>query len=166
MKRVVTCLLALLCAAALPMYAAAAQPEARTAVESIRIGWEEAPLELSGLPRAPYYEGESLMVPLRRIGEALGYRVSWDAATGAITMDDDYIQMATLHDGSAEAVFQGRLQVIDLSRTVENEQKTVIVDGCTYVPLRFFREFLNDTEVDGAVVRIAPSRAEVCGGAA
>lgn len=107
MKRVVTCLLALLCAVALPMYAAAAQPEARTAVESIRIGWEEAPLELSGLPRAPYYEGESLMVPLRRIGEALGYRVSWDAATGAITMDDDYIQMATLHDGSAEAVFQG-----------------------------------------------------------
>ena len=166
MKRAVTCLLALLCAAALPLYAAAAQPEERAAVESIRIGWEETPLELNGLPRAPYYEGESLMVPLRRIGEALGYQVSWDAATGAITVDDEYIQVATLHNGSAEAVFQGRLQVIDLSRTVENEQKTVIVDGCAYVPLCFFREFLNDTEVNGAVVRIAPSRAEICGGTA
>ena len=70
-------------------------------------------LDLSGLPVAPYEEDGVVMVPLRKVGEALGYRVDWDAETGAITIDDDYIQGATLFDGSAKAVFTGHLKVID-----------------------------------------------------
>lgn len=53
--------------------------------------------------RAPYYEGGTLMVPLRTVAEALGYAVGWDAATGTITVDDEYIQYAAPHGGSAAA---------------------------------------------------------------
>ena len=53
-------------------------------------------LALDDLPVAPYLEGDSIMVPLRKIGEALGYTVGWDAESGAISIDHDYIQKATL----------------------------------------------------------------------
>lgn len=121
----------------------------------------EQTLDLSGLPCAPYREGETVMVPLRKIGEALGYKVDWDAQTGAITVDDAYIQKATLYNGSAKAVFEGHLQIINMSREIENSVKTVIHKGHTYVPLEFFQEFLNDTAVEGSKITIAPSKCEI-----
>ena len=78
------------------------------------------------------------MVPLRRIGEALGYQVDWDSETKAATIEDRYIQRATLFDGSAVVVFQGKLQIIDMSREIENALPTVIHDGVVYVPLEIF----------------------------
>lgn len=121
----------------------------------------EQTLDLSGLPCAPYREGETVMVPLRVIGEALGYKVGWDAQTGAITIDDEYIQKAILHNGTAAVVFEGHLQVINMSREIENSVKTVIHKGHTYVPLEFFQEFLNDTAVEGAKITVAPGKCEI-----
>ena len=118
--------------------------------------------ETEDIPCQPYYEGESLMVPLRKISEALGYKVTWDSDSGKITVDDDYIQKASLSEGTSEAVFEGRLKVINMSRTVENSAKTVIHGGYTYVPLDFFKEFMNDTEVDGKTINVSPSMAQIC----
>jgi hypothetical protein len=102
------------------------------------------------------------MVPLRKIGEALGYTVGWDAESGAITLDDNYIQKATFYNGTAKVVFEGKLKIIDLSREIENAVQTVIHDGYTYVPLEFFQEFFNDTVVDGYAITVAPSMNELC----
>lgn len=121
----------------------------------------EQALDLSSLPYAPYREGDTVMVPLRKIGEALGYKVDWDAQTGAITIDDEYIQKATLYNGSAKVVFEGHLQVINMSREIENSVKTVIHKGHTYVPLEFFQEFFNDTAVEGSKITIVPSKCEI-----
>lgn len=118
-------------------------------------------LDLSGLPVAPYAQDGTIMVPLRKIGEALGYKIGWDAKTGAITVDDEYIQKATLYDGTAVVVFEGKLSVINMSREIENSVETVIYGGCTYVPLEFFQEFFNDTAVEGTAVTIAPSICEI-----
>lgn len=120
-------------------------------------------LELDDLPLAPYREGETVMVPLRMIGEALGYIVDWDAESGAITIDDDYIQKATLFDGTSAVVFERRLKIIDMSREIENSVKTVVHDGYTYVPFEFFREFFNDAEIEGSVITIAPSMCQLDG---
>lgn len=122
---------------------------------------EKTELDLSALPSAPFYDGETLMVPLRAVAEALGYTVGWDAETGAITVDDDYIQYAVLKNGSALAAFTGRLQVIDMSREVENAAKTVILDGRTYVPAEFFTEFFNDVTLTEEGLFIAPGTAEI-----
>lgn len=120
-------------------------------------------LDLSGLPAALYAQGDTIMVPLRKIGEALGYKIGWDAETGAITVDDEYIQKATLYDGTSAVIFEGRLSVINMSREVENSVETVIHDGCTYVPLEFFQEFFNDTAIEGTVITIAPSMCAISG---
>lgn len=118
-------------------------------------------LDLGSLPEAPYKEGNTVMVPLRLISEALGYEVGWDTQTGAITVDDHYIQKAILKDGTAAVKFEGELKIIDMSREVENSVKTTVHDGCTYVPLEFFGEFLNDTVVEGEKITVAPSKCEI-----
>ena len=122
-----------------------------------------AEIDLSDLPRArAIYESDGhIMIPLRKTAEALGYRVEWDAETGNITVDDDYIQGAHLHSGMAKAVFTGHLNVIDMSREAENSAETVIYDGYTYVPTEFFEEFFNDVTVDGMNISVSPSMAEL-----
>lgn len=86
-------------------------------------------IDLSDLPRAIYESDGHIMIPLRKTAEALRYRVEWDAETGNITVDDNYIQGAHLHSGTTKAVFTGHLNVIDMSRKVENSAETVIYDG-------------------------------------
>lgn len=129
--------------------------------ESLTLFVNNRELPLDDLPIAPYTEGETAMVPLRKIAEALGYTVTWDYDTQTITVDDDYIQKATLKNQSCEAVFEGHLKVIDMSRTIENTQKTVIRDGYTYVPLAFFEEFLNDTSFENGIISVSPRMCEL-----
>ena len=95
-------------------------------------------IDLSAIPTVPYKEGSDVMVPLRAVSEGLGYTVGWDESTGEITVEDAYIQKAYLHKGSAEVKFDGKLKIIDMSRTVTNSQETVIIDGYTYVPCFLF----------------------------
>jgi len=142
-----------------PAFAAALPRKAAAAPYSITVSGKV--MDLSKLPVAPYAEGNTVMVPLRIIGEALGYEVSWNPETKAITVDDHYIQKATLFSGTAAAIFKGELQVIDMSREVDNSAKTVVHNGYTYVPLEFFREFFNDTAVSGNVITVAPSKCEL-----
>lgn len=157
MKKFLSAALAVIMFISVNIPAFAAEPD----TQPYKIIVNEQTLDLSGLPCAPYREGETVMVPLRKIGEALGYKVGWDAQTGAITIDDAYIQKATLYNGSAKAVFEGHLQIINMSREIENSVKTVIHKGHTYVPLEFFQEFLNDTAVEGSKITIAPSKCEI-----
>ncbi len=109
----------------------------------------------------PYYDEDTLMVPLRKISEALGYTVGWDAQTGAITVEDSYTQKATLFGGSNKIKFDGKLKVIDMDRELEIAKAAAIHDGCTFVPLEFFNEFMNETKLEGTKVTIAPSKAEI-----
>lgn len=140
----------------IPVFAAEGSPN-----EAYTIIVNDQPLDLKDPIFAPYEEGNTIMVPLRKIGEALGYTVSWDSETGEITIDDDYIQKATLVNRSATVIFEGKLQVIDMSREIENAVPTMIHDGHTYVPLEFFQEFFNDTVIEGAIIKIAPSKSEI-----
>lgn len=154
--------LAALCALCHPVLAAEEDAaDIAPAPIAVFVGLDRRELDLSALPSAPYYEGETLMVPLRAVAEALGYAVGWDAETGTITVDDEYIQYAALHNGSASAEFGCYLKVIDLSRTVENAAATVILDGRSYVPAAFFTEFFNDVTLTAEGLFIAPQMAEL-----
>ena len=158
MKRWKSCLallLALLCLSPVSAMAAGEQ------VEDIQVNGQS--LDLTDLPLAPYWEGETLMVPLRKIAEGLGYTVAWDRELHAAVVDDEYIRRAVLRPGTTRVDFTGHLKVIDMSRTAENAEKTVIHQGYTYVPLEFFREFFNDAALEGGTVTVEPSMAELCG---
>lgn len=128
---------------------------------TLQVGTAGTAVSLDGLPVQPYWEGETLMVPLRRIGEALGYRVDWDRSTGAITLDDGTVQKVTLLNGSAKAVFTGELKVIDMSREVELTAPVAVHSGYTFVPLALFEEFFNDVGQDSGVISVSPRMAEL-----
>ncbi len=49
-----------------------------------------------------------------------------------------------------------------MSREIKNTVATTIHDGYTYVPVEFFVEFLNDVTIENNVIKIAPSKAELC----
>lgn len=144
----------------LPLSAEVGDPTENPAF-TIVVGLEKEELSTSDLPCLPYYDGNSLMVPLRKISEALGYKVDWNAQTGAITIEDEYIQKATLYNGTENVIFEGKLKVINMSREIENEAKTAVHNGVAYVPLAFFKEFLNDTSINETVISISPSMAEL-----
>ncbi len=159
MKKTLSALIALaLSLASLP---ALAEAEAVEETKSFSLLVNGNELTLDDLPAEPYIEGETVMVPLRKIAEALGYNVTWDYDTQSVTVDDDSIQKATLKNRSREAVFEGHLKVINMSRTIENERETVVRDGYTYVPLAFFREFLNETIVENGVISVSPQMCEL-----
>lgn len=117
-------------------------------------------VDMSDLPKQPYYEEDCLMVPLRKVSEALGYQVGWDSTQNAVTIEDS-IQKAILRNGEKTVDFQGKLQIIDLSREIQNPKETVISEGCTYVPLSFFDEFLNTTKVEGNNIFVDPDMCTV-----
>lgn len=146
---------------ALPAFAQAEVSAQTERPFTIVVGVGEEALDLSGLPRQPYYQGEALMVPLAKIAQALGYQVSWNSETGAVVVEDAYTQRATLFHENPTVVFEGKLTIIDLSRQVEYVADPVGHQGCLYVPLEFFEEFFNVVEVDGAVISVAPMMAEI-----
>lgn len=138
MKKILSAPIALaLSLASLPALAEAAEAVEETKSFSLLVNGNE--LALDDLPAEPYVEGETVMV----------------------TVDDDYIQKATLKNRSCEAVFEGHLKVINMSRTIENARETVVRDGYTYVPLEFFREFLNETIVENGVISVSPQMCEL-----
>ena len=75
-------------------------------------------------------DGETLMVPLRAIAEALGYIVGWDGAARAVTLGDDISFVI----GQNSYLIGGETVILD------GAPAPVIVDGATFVPLRFFTE--------------------------
>lgn len=140
MKKTLSALIALaLSLASLPALAEAEAAEAVEETKSFSLLVNGNELALDDLPAEPYIEGETVMV----------------------TVDDDYIQKATLKNRSCEAVFEGHLKVINMSRTIENARETVVRDGYTYVPLEFFREFLNETIVENGVISVSPQMCEL-----
>lgn len=139
MKKTLSALIALaLSLASLPALAEA-EAEAVEETKSFSLLVNGNELALDDLLAEPYVEGETVMV----------------------TVDDDYIQKATLKNRSCEAVFEGHLKVINMSRTIENARETVVRDGYTYVPLEFFREFLNETIVESGVISVSPQMCEL-----
>lgn len=157
-KRILALALALTLLLGLSVTALAAE---ETTGFTLQVGTEGTAVSLDDLPVQPYWEGETLMVPLRKIGEALGYRVDWDPETGAITLDDETVQKVTLLDGSAKAVFTGELKVINMSREVELTAPVTVHSGYTFVPLALFEEFFNDVSQENGVISVAPRMSEL-----
>jgi len=146
----------ILCAAMLGIFGIPAL--AADSGEAYTLKVNDAVLDTSDLPRPPYSEGDTVMVPLRKTAEALGYEVEWVSQTREIRVGDS-IQTAVLRGGSQTVNFIGKLRVIDLSREVSLDEKAIITQGRTYVSLDFFTCFFNDVSAESGVVSISPQMA-------
>lgn len=105
----------------------------------------------------PYEENGVLMIPVCKVAEMLGYSADLDEKSGTVTVDDDYIQRATLTNGSDTAVFKGHLKVITMDREVTLSAPMKICGKCPFVPADLFEEFFNDVVVGENTVEISPS---------
>ena len=126
---------------------------------TVLVGLEEQKLELTD---HPYETDGVLMIPLCEVADALGLRVVQDSDTGAVTVDDDYIQGAVVTPDKTTVAFTGHLQVIDMSREIELQAAAATRSGCVYVPASFFEEFFFDVTVEDGTITIAPQMAELC----
>lgn len=127
MKRIHSVFLCALCVLALALPASAASAAAYT------ISVNGTAVSTDRLPSGAYLQGDAVMVPLRLIGEQLGYQVTWDKASREAVMEDS-IQKVALRSGSDAAVFTGKLQVIDLTRDVTLSSPAVIRGGRPMCP--------------------------------
>ena len=125
----------------------------------ILTGLEKEELPQGDLPCRSYYQGETLMVPLCAVAQALGYRAEWDAQTKTAIIDDEYIQKATVTAGSKTVPFEGHLKIIKMAREAELAVAPAVQQGVLYVPAAFFTEFLNDVEYGEGIITIVPSMA-------
>ncbi|MGC5326286.1 stalk domain-containing protein [Brevibacillus sp. SYSU BS000544] len=84
-------------------------------------------------PVPPVIKNETTLVPLREIFEALGASVKWDAATRTV--------LATKTTSTIKLVI-GSKTVTKGTQTITLSQPAQIIEGKTFVPLRFVSEAL------------------------
>lgn len=77
-----------------------------------------------------------VMAPLRAIAEALGYEVTWDAASKSVRVG----KAISLQVGEDQYIY-ARMAPIELGTA------PTMVDGLTYVPLSFFTDVMRTGEV-------------------
>jgi len=112
-----------LLAASLPPYGASEAEEA-----PIRIEFDGETLVSDA---EPYIRNGTTFVPFRALFERLGLEVDWDAATKTVTGQGGGLTIA-LRVGAAEATVDGQRKPL--------LEPPAIVDGRTFVPLRFVSE--------------------------
>ena len=117
-------------------------------------------IDVSKLPYSAYKEGDTMMVPLQNVAKALGYKVTKISKKGEITIEDS-IQKAVFRRNSKKVKINGKLEIIDLSREVEYDEKIVMHKKTVYVPLEIFEEFGNQTSVDGININITTIMCEI-----
>ncbi|MGG2198591.1 copper amine oxidase N-terminal domain-containing protein [Paenibacillus validus] len=84
----------------------------------------------------PFNDQGTVMVPARFVAEQLDADVEWDAAKQQVTITDPLSGNVTvLTINSTQASVNGQLQTL--------EKAAVIVDGSTYIPVRFVAESMN-----------------------
>ncbi|SDE03398.1 Copper amine oxidase N-terminal domain-containing protein [Paenibacillus sp. UNCCL117] len=90
---------------------------------------------LSFLPQ-PYNEQGTVMVPVRFVTEQLDAEIEWDAAAKQVKITDPLTgSVAVLTIDSKEATVNGKAFAL--------EQPAVLVEGSTYVPVRFVAESMS-----------------------
>ncbi|MGE5391287.1 MAG: copper amine oxidase N-terminal domain-containing protein [Deltaproteobacteria bacterium] len=110
---------------------------AETAVRDVRLVIGDTQAQINGrtvqMPAPARIVNGSTLVPLRFVGEALGCQVSWESSsqTAMVKMIDQTIEVQI--GASYASVNGGRIDV---------KVPAQIINGSTYVPLRFISESL------------------------
>ena len=111
--------------------------------EEISVTLDESPMEFDV---APQMINNRVVVPLRRIFEAMGASVQWDNSTKTVTATKGET-VVVLKIGDTSPTVNGRVVTID--------QPAIIVKGRTLAPLRFVAEAFGGTVIWDGETRVA-----------
>lgn len=105
-----------------------------------------------------------VLIPLRAVGEALGYDITWQPDRQAAHLEMSIASM-DFPLGQSTYYRKGKLQVINLDMDYPMDDAPVLINGVTYVPAKIFEEFLNDVTVDAGnrTVTIEVRKAQLAG---
>jgi len=116
-------------------------------------------MSASGVP-AVYTENGNTMVPLRRVAETLGYKVSWDAKNQCAVIEDNDVRLpVTIGTDSYASVSKN---AIGMTAPKSYGAKAALMnDGYTFVPAKAFElMYVSVTDKDGAVT-ITSEKAQI-----
>ena len=96
---------------------------------------EGAALDLTGTP--VFVRNGNVMVPVRKVGEALGYTVTWNGANPYEVKLDDGVTKTTVTIGE-DSYYMASSQAVGLTQAKPLGTSPMLVDGYTYVPVAMF----------------------------
>ena len=108
-------------------------------------------LDLTGA--APYEENGHVMLPLRRVAEALGFTVTWDQETYSAKLNDG--QVGTAVTIGSDAYFLAAGQPGGVSAPQRFGAAPALVGEVTFVPSELFTLLCGRTVAEGGVVSIS-----------
>jgi sugar lactone lactonase YvrE len=80
-------------------------------------------------------KGNAVLLPLRAVGQALGFKVSYDKTTGkALLTRGDTVYAISSDDRSVTKTVEGK------SAQLELNAMTTVIDGRLFIPVRFFAD--------------------------
>lgn len=115
--------------------------------EGFAVNIDNVPLDLHGA--RPYLEGETLMLPLRAVSEALGYTVTWvegeRAESSSVSLaNGDVLVNFSLQD---PIVLVQNVKASDAVSGYQLPAVPVLAGERTYVPAEFFKALIGDMGV-------------------
>ncbi|MCH3949848.1 MAG: copper amine oxidase N-terminal domain-containing protein [Acidaminococcus sp.] len=117
-------------------------------------------LDTTGLPAAALKQNKTVLIPLRKVSDALGYTLTWIPEKTTARMDMSIASM-DFKNGVNEYKRQGKLKAINLDQTFKYDAAPEIINGVTYVPADVFGAFFNDVSVADKTVKITVQKAEL-----
>ena len=104
-------------------------------------------VDLKGIP-VSHYNGK-LMLPLRSIAEAMGFKVTWNKDTYSATLNNGQIQ-STVEVGF-DSYYYSSMNAIGMSAPFSAGVAPRFIDGMIYVPVDYFSLF-TDVELSNGIV--------------
>ena len=106
-------------------------------------------LDLSG--KAAYAEGEVIMVPVRAVGEALGYKVEWSAERAdEVRLDNGSVKTSVTM--GKDTYYMASSTAIGMSKPSPLGAAPVAANRVTYVPMDLFKLLGNGAAVKDNVI--------------
>ncbi len=118
-------------------------PGQTTATKAVIYGQSEMPkkmaingeaLDLNGLDIV--VKDDHLMVPLRAVSEALGFKVKWDASIGGVRLDNGKVQTKVIL--GEDKYYKESSEAIGLTQETALGAAPEAIEGNTYVPADLF----------------------------
>lgn len=160
MKKKLAAALVLSALCCLPVMAANEGPSVFVAQGPVLTAVQQCDLRVDGRLMDPadgavLKEGKTVMVPLRKVAENLGYDVLWDPNEQSVRVDA-HVASVIVKPGEDWYERIGGVKRINLNKIFQFGAGPVNVNGTMYVPAAMFTVFFNRVLVTDNLVAITP----------
>lgn len=113
------------------------------------------------LSKVPYDKDSHIMLPLREVAQALGFKVEWNNEDNSVSLDDDIVK--TRVTIGEDSYYLASSKAIGLTASIPFGVAPEIKEGTAYVPLDLFKLLLGEdrVEIDGKNIKLYANAEEI-----